>query len=112
MPQLAKRDLEMICDSTESHWHSFHNQQLFQTHVALDQGFAIEGFIRCALASQPIAIRGDPSTIRSYLYAADLAVWTWTILSRAAPLRPYNVGSDKAISLGALVESSQPVCKG
>jgi dTDP-glucose 4,6-dehydratase len=73
-------------------------------HLALDQGFAIGDFIRCALASQPIAIRGDPSTVRSYLYAADLAVWLWTILSRAAPLRPYNVGSDQAISLGALAE--------
>ena len=31
MPQLAKRDLEMICDSTESHWQSFRNQQLFIT---------------------------------------------------------------------------------
>jgi nucleoside-diphosphate-sugar epimerase len=82
-------------------------------HLALDQGFAIGDFIRCALASQPIAIRGDPSTVRSYLYAADLAVWLWTILSRAAPLRPYNVGSDQAISLGALAEEVASVlCPG
>jgi nucleoside-diphosphate-sugar epimerase len=82
-------------------------------HIALDQGFAIGDFIRCALASQPIAIRGDPSTVRSYLYAADLAVWLWTILSRAAPLRPYNVGSDQAISLGELAEEvSSVLCPG
>jgi dTDP-glucose 4,6-dehydratase len=246
MPQLAKRDLEMICDSTESHWHSFRNQQLFITggtgffgrwmlesflaanhrfalktratvltrdparfrnscphlanhpaitllqgdvqtfpfpqgefsfviHAAADvsaarghgdadhsgllaatfdgtrrtldfaasrgtrrflmvssgavygsqpsslshipethagapdpclpqSAYAIGDFIRSALASQPITIRGDPTTMRSYLYAADLAVWLWTILSRAAPLRPYNVGSDQAISIGALAE--------
>jgi dTDP-glucose 4,6-dehydratase len=73
-------------------------------HLALDQGFAIGDFIRSALASEPITIRGDPTTMRSYLYAADLAVWLWTILSRAAPLRPYNVGSDQAISIGALAE--------
>jgi nucleoside-diphosphate-sugar epimerase len=73
-------------------------------HLDLDQGFAIGDFIRCALASQPITIRGDPATMRSYLYAADLAVWLWTILSRAAPLRPYNVGSDQAISIGALAQ--------
>jgi nucleoside-diphosphate-sugar epimerase len=82
-------------------------------HLALDQGFAIGDFIRCALASQPITIRGDPSTVRSYLYAADLAVWLWTILSRAAPLKPYNVGSDQAISLGALAEEVASVlCPG
>jgi nucleoside-diphosphate-sugar epimerase len=82
-------------------------------HLPLDQGFAIGDFIRCALASQPIAIRGDPSTVRSYLYAADLAVWLWTILSRAAPLRPYNVGSDQAISLGELAEEVASVlCPG
>ena len=82
-------------------------------HLGLDQGFAIGDFIRCALASQPIAIHGDPGTVRSYLYAADLAVWLWTILSRAAPLRPYNVGSDQAISLGALAEEVASVlCPG
>jgi dTDP-glucose 4,6-dehydratase len=82
-------------------------------HVALDQGFAIGDFIRCALASQPIIIRGDPTTTRSYLYAADLAVWLWTILFRAAPLRPFNVGSDQAISLGALAEEVASVlCPG
>jgi nucleoside-diphosphate-sugar epimerase len=82
-------------------------------HIALDQGFAIGDFIRCALASQPIAIHGDPSTVRSYLYAADLAVWLWTILFLATPLRPYNVGSDQAISLGALAEEVASVmCPG
>ena len=82
-------------------------------HLALDQGFAIGDFIRSALASQPITIRGDPNTMRSYLYAADLAVWLWTILSRAAPLRPYNVGSDRAISIASLAEEVTSVlCPG
>ena len=82
-------------------------------HLALDQGFAVGDFLRSALARQPLIIRGDPGTMRSYLYAAELAVWLWTILTRAAPLRPYNVGSDQAISIGDLAtEVVSAVCPG
>jgi dTDP-glucose 4,6-dehydratase len=73
-------------------------------HLALDQGFAIGDFIRSALAAEPCSIRGDETAMRSYLYAADLAVWLWTILTRGKPLTPYNVGSDQAISIRALAE--------
>jgi nucleoside-diphosphate-sugar epimerase len=82
-------------------------------HLPLDQGFAIGNFLHDALAEQPIVIRGDPGTTRSYLYAADLAVWLWTILARGTPLRPYNVGSDQAVTMMALAEEvASVVCPG
>lgn len=77
-------------------------------HLPRDRHFAIGNFIGNALEGKSIAVAGDGTPMRSYLYGADLAVWLWTMLldeAEGSRLRVFNVGSGEAVSIRDLAQA-------
>lgn len=66
--------------------------------IVLDEHFAVGNFIRDGLQGNRIVIKGNPSTVRSYMYPTDLVIWILTALLKPANLNT-NIGSEVPISM-------------
>jgi dTDP-glucose 4,6-dehydratase len=78
--------------------------------LPLDAHFAVGNFLRDGLAGDPIRILGDGTPLRTYLHAAELSHWLWTLLARGASGRAYNVGAAQAVSIRELAEHIGRLC--
>ena len=68
-------------------------------------------FVRDLLNKGEIVLHGDGTALRSYLDAADLAIWLLTLLARGTAGRAYNVGGVEAISIGELADTIRDVLR-
>lgn len=80
--------------------------------LSLDTHFAAGNFISDAMAGRPIRIKSTGAAVRSYLYAADLTAWLWTLLATGAPGSVYNVGSEEAVTIAQLARSVADILGG
>lgn len=81
-------------------------------HMPFDGHFAVGNFIADAVSGRPILVKSDGRSQRSYLYMTDLMRALLMILCEGGVGRPYNVGSDQAVSIEALAHCVNRVVGG
>lgn len=78
--------------------------------LELDKPWAANNFLSDALAGRPIRILGDPETVRSYMFAGDMAFWILRILTGEDSAGAWNIGSPEAVTLRRLASMVAESC--
>jgi nucleoside-diphosphate-sugar epimerase len=79
---------------------------ILSPHLPLDGPYAAGNFIRDALnpCIDTIKVKGDGSSIRTYLDGRDVAHWCIRILVKGEPGEAYNVGGDQIVTMKELAK--------
>lgn len=95
---------KLLQDYAEDYSLHVTNPRLFTfmgPHLSLNEHFAIGNFLLDGLENRSIHVKGNPESIRSYMYPTDLVVWLIKILEN--PLsQPLNVGSERHLTMREL----------
>ena len=100
----AKRQVEAIARDSS---HKDHDILIARLFTCIGEGYRLHNhlahvsLLKGARAGGPLFLRGDGTSIRSYLAGEDLGLWLLTLLSRKG-CDTVNVGSDDAISIREL----------
>lgn len=73
-------------------------------YQSLNKPWAVNNFIRDGILGGPIRILGNENTVRSYLYASDMAYYLICLLTKGAVGETYNLGSEESIALNELAK--------
>jgi UDP-glucuronate decarboxylase len=79
--------------------------RIFNTYgpgMSLRDTRVIPSFVRAALSGTPLRVHGDGSQLRCHAYVADIVDGIRKAAELGAPGRAYNLGSERAMSIGAL----------
>jgi nucleoside-diphosphate-sugar epimerase len=71
--------------------------------ISLTDHFAVGNFLGDAISGRPITIKGNPDTVRSYLYPTDLII---NILRQAtsSEISPVEIGSHSSVTMKNLAQ--------
>ena len=104
----SKRFTESLCSAARSQYRiptlSVRPFAFLGPYQSLETPWAINNFLRDAITGRTIRVLGDGQTVRSYMYASDMAFWILAILAEGRQGAVYNLGSPEPIRLAELAE--------
>lgn len=104
----AKRYSETLCHSSRSQSRipvvTARPFAFMGPYQSIETPWALNNFIKDALTGHAIRVLGDGQTVRSYMYASDMAFWLLSMLARGSSGEVYNVGSPDGVTLNELAQ--------